>query len=74
MQIRDPNYDDKVNISNALYFDQVFRAREGDDCYEQNGLPFTLACNDGDTVGWAAFSGFAVRLRLCIFSFCVPAS
>ncbi len=62
-QIRDPNYDDKVNITQPLDFNQTFSQTFADDCYPQNGLPFTVACNFGDTVGWAAYAGFAVCIK-----------
>lgn len=60
MQVYDPNYDDTVWIDQTfpLRWSYTVNLLPNDRCYINNGQPFSIACNDGDPVGWAAFSGF----------------
>ena len=60
MVVYDPNYDDVVWIdqTSPLAWNYSVGLAIDDVCYLNNGQPFSIACNDGDPVGWAAFSGF----------------
>jgi len=56
--IRDPNYDDVVEVAETAKFspDYVVTATQYD-CYRLNGLPLRLECSNTTTTGWSAFQG-----------------